>query len=197
VGVIAASLRAHTQYRPITVNIGTHTGRTLEVLKGNHTLKAFRELVKKFPEEGWDQIKAFLVDVDDDQAAKIVLADNQTSAKGSYDNITLGSLLTDIGEDLTGLGYTRQDVDELTNFDTEGQDIPDEAFDDDDEEDEDEPESAGRGTPVIAYALVFDTLEQKRQWLGFLTWLKETHPDLTLPERLCAYIESLVDDGEG
>lgn len=34
---IAESLRALGQYRPIVVNAGTHTGRRLEILAGNHT----------------------------------------------------------------------------------------------------------------------------------------------------------------
>ena len=196
VGAIAASLRAHTQYRPITANIGTHTGRTLEVLKGNHTLMAFRELSTKFPDEGWDKIKVFLVDVDEDQAAKIVLADNQTSAKGGYDNDVLAGLLHDVGDDLTGLGYTAADLDALTQFDTaDSGDIPDEAYVEIDGEDE-PTESKGRGQAVISYSLVFDTVAQKREWLDFLVWLKGRYPDLSLPARIVAYIESLADESD-
>ena len=44
VGVIMGSLKAHAQYRPIVVNLGTYTGRPNEVLAGNHTLQAIRQL---------------------------------------------------------------------------------------------------------------------------------------------------------
>lgn len=42
VDAIAGSLQAHGQFRPIVVNEGTHTGRPMETLAGNHTLKAIR-----------------------------------------------------------------------------------------------------------------------------------------------------------
>jgi ParB-like chromosome segregation protein Spo0J len=68
-------LRVRGQYRPIVVNVGTHTGRPLEVLAGNHTLQAAMSL-------GWEQIEATTVDVDDEDAAQIVLADNRLADLG-------------------------------------------------------------------------------------------------------------------
>ena len=67
VAAIAHSLEVNGQYKPIVVRTGT-----MEVLAGNHTLKAAREL-------GWEQIAATFVDVDDDRAARIVLVDNRTN----------------------------------------------------------------------------------------------------------------------
>jgi ParB-like chromosome segregation protein Spo0J len=46
---IARSLAVNGQYRPIVVNKGTYTGRPNEVLAGNHTLIAARDL-------GWEHI---------------------------------------------------------------------------------------------------------------------------------------------
>src|SRR5215210_3441174 len=66
VEAIKASLQAHGQYRPIVVN-----RPTMQVLAGNHTLEAAREL-------GWVTIAATFVDVDDEQAKRIVLVDNRT-----------------------------------------------------------------------------------------------------------------------
>ena len=86
---IAKSLTISGQYRAIVVNKGTHTGRPMEVLAGNHTLMAARDL-------GWDTITAHIVDVDNDQAARIVLADNRTADLGTYDNDVLASLLDDL-----------------------------------------------------------------------------------------------------
>lgn len=72
---IAKSLRKHGQYKPIVVNSGTQTGRRNEVLAGNHTLMAARHL-------GWERIDVAVVDVDEDSAASIVLADNRLADLG-------------------------------------------------------------------------------------------------------------------
>lgn len=100
--VIAQSLRVNGQYRPIVVNAGTHTGRPGEVLAGNHTLMAARDL-------GWEHVAAVTVDVDDDQAARIVAADNRTSDLGEYDDRLLLELLADL-PDLDGTGYDPGDI---------------------------------------------------------------------------------------
>jgi ParB-like chromosome segregation protein Spo0J len=93
------------QYRPIVVNRGTHTGRPSEVLAGNHTLIAARDL-------GWEHIAVVWVDKDDDGAARVVAADNRTADLGSYDERLLAELLTDL-PDLDGTGYDPGDLDAL------------------------------------------------------------------------------------
>lgn len=102
---IASSLRVNGQYRPIVVNRGTHTSRANEVLAGNHTLMAARDL-------GWEHIAVVWVDVDDDQCARIVAADNRTADLGSYDERLLAELLGDL-PDLDGTGYDPGDLDAL------------------------------------------------------------------------------------
>ena len=102
VDAIARSLAVNSQYRPIVVNIGTHTGRPLEVLAGNHTLAGARQL-------GWPTIQATTVDVDDLAAARIVAADNRTADLGGYDDTVLAELLQQLADDdmgLDGTGYT-------------------------------------------------------------------------------------------
>lgn len=106
---IMDSLRVNGQYRPIVVNLGRQTGRPLEVLAGNHTLAAAREL-------GWTQITATTIDVDDQQAARIVAADNRTADLGDYDTDQLTSLLRGL-DDLEGTGYTDDDLDALLHGD--------------------------------------------------------------------------------
>src|SRR4051794_27709749 len=64
---IKRSLEQHGQYRPIVAN-----ARTREVLAGNHTLRAAREL-------GWDEIWVTWLSVDDEQALRILLVDNATN----------------------------------------------------------------------------------------------------------------------
>lgn len=97
VDVIVDSLKHHGQYRPIVVR-----AKTFEVLAGNHTLAAAKEL-------GWDQIAATFVDVDDDEAARIVLVDNRAADLGSYEDEVLAELLAGLG-DPDGTGYTPDDV---------------------------------------------------------------------------------------
>lgn len=99
---IAESLRARGQYRPLVVNRGTHTGREMEVLAGNHTLAAARSI-------GLDYVDVGIVDVDADTAAAIVVADNRLADLGGYDEATLAELLSDI-DDLTGTGYSDADL---------------------------------------------------------------------------------------
>ena len=105
VDAIAQSLTARGQYRAIAVNIGTHTGRPLEVLAGNHTLLAARKL-------GWTHLSATTVDVDEAEAARIVAADNRLADLGSYDDEDLLAVLEQAGE-LMGTGYSVQDLAEL------------------------------------------------------------------------------------
>ena len=105
VDAIAEALKARGQYRPIVVNIGTHASHDYEILAGNHTYLAAKKL-------GWKTIQATTVDVDDDQAAQIVLADNRLADLGGYDDETLSALLSDVSS-LDGLGWSQDDVDEL------------------------------------------------------------------------------------
>lgn len=100
VGAIVKSLERHGQYRPIVVN-----ARTSEVLAGNHTLMAARQL-------GWQEIAATFVDVDDDTAARIVLVDNRSNDLAAYDDHALVELLQSL-PDLDGTGFDGDALDEL------------------------------------------------------------------------------------
>ena len=76
------------------------------VLVGNHRLRAAREA-------GIEQVPVMWVDVDDQQARRIMLIDNRSSDQADYDASTLAALLestrTDQG-DLTGTGYDDTDL---------------------------------------------------------------------------------------
>lgn len=102
VSAIAESLNVRGQYRPIVVNVGTHTGRPFEILAGNHTWLAARQLK-------WPTIQATTVDVTDDEAAQIVVADNRLADLGDYDQDVLAQVLASI-ETPVGLGFTASDV---------------------------------------------------------------------------------------
>lgn len=99
VDLIESSLRRHGQYRPIVVRAGTG-----EVLAGNHTLTAARDRL------GWTEIAATFVDVDDDQAARIVLMDNAAADAAGYDNADLVALLEELAATSAGLDGTGFDT---------------------------------------------------------------------------------------
>ncbi|MGY4742842.1 ParB/RepB/Spo0J family partition protein [Streptomyces sp. ATMOS53] len=105
VGAITESLRVNGQYKAIVVNRGTHTGRPNEILAGNHTWAAAKEL-------GWDQIAATFVDVSDEDAARIVVVDNRTSDLAGYDSELLADILEEL-PDLDGTGYDQNALDKL------------------------------------------------------------------------------------
>ncbi|MEU1015325.1 ParB/RepB/Spo0J family partition protein [Streptomyces sp. NPDC005898] len=102
---ISESLSTHGQYRAIVVNRGTLTGRPNEILAGNHTYKAAKQL-------GWAQIAVTWLDVDDEAAAKIVVVDNRTSDLAGYDTLLLADILQDL-PDLKGTGYDQDQLDQL------------------------------------------------------------------------------------
>lgn len=104
VGAIVESLEAHGQYKPIIVQKSTNN-----VLAGNHTLQAARAL-------GWEEIAATFVDVDDDQALRILIVDNRVSDLATYDDEVLVEVLKSLAEDeflLEGTGFEGDDLDDL------------------------------------------------------------------------------------
>lgn len=114
VDTIKGSMVANGVYKPIVVNRGTYTGRPNEVLAGNHSLKAMRQLAEENPTDPrWQNIAVWLVDVDDERATRILLADNATADKGTYDQAGLLELLEAVDHDLDGTGYDYADLDEL------------------------------------------------------------------------------------
>ena len=132
---IAESLEKNGAYKPIVVNRGTHTGRPLEVLAGNHTLKAHRLLVEQ-GKTGWETISTWVVDVDEEHATRIVLADNRTADLGTYNNDDLLELLGNLNDGLEGTGYDPGYIDALlgANIPEDGLPSLDEPTDADDEE---------------------------------------------------------------
>jgi len=97
VKAIGESLRTTGQYRPIVVR-----RPQMEVLAGNHTLLAARSL-------GWREIAATFVECTDEEAARIVAADNRTADLGGYDDELLADLLAELAETDLGLAGTGYD----------------------------------------------------------------------------------------
>jgi ParB-like chromosome segregation protein Spo0J len=102
IGAIVESLKHLGQYRPVVARRETN-----QILVGNHTWRAAKHL-------GWKNIAVAWVDVDDEQATRIVLVDNRTSDISGYDDSTLLALLTNVSS-LEGTGFTPEDLDDLLN----------------------------------------------------------------------------------
>lgn len=79
------------------------------VLAGNHRLQAAQAA-------GAESVPVIWVDVDDEHALRILLADNRTTRLGHDDPAALADLLNEILDSagtLDGTGYTGDDLDEL------------------------------------------------------------------------------------
>lgn len=98
--LIAESLREHGQYRPIVAQVSTRF-----ILAGNHTWRAARVL-------GWKEIAVSWLDVDDETARRVLIADNRLTDLASYDNQNLIELLTSLPT-LDSSGYDARDVENL------------------------------------------------------------------------------------
>ena len=100
VDAIAESLMAHGQYKPIVVD-----RKTNYILAGSHTWQAMQRLK-------WSSVNVTYVDVDEETAKRIVLADNRTSDLASYDDSALLALLESL-PDLDGTGFDGGYLDHL------------------------------------------------------------------------------------
>jgi ParB-like chromosome segregation protein Spo0J len=106
IGAISESLSAHGQYRPLVVQKSSG-----HILAGNHTYMAAKAL-------GWPKIAVVYVDVDDEEALRILLVDNRTNDLASYDEHALSDLLAELGstdQGLQGTGYTVEELDDMLN----------------------------------------------------------------------------------
>lgn len=118
IGAIVESLSEHGQYKPLVVQRGTR-----HILAGNHTWQGAAQLE-------WTHIQVVFVDVDDEQALKILLVDNRTSDLATYDDALLADLLKAVhavNGELTGTGFDTDALDDLlakvdggTNFEGSG-----------------------------------------------------------------------------
>jgi len=104
VGAIAASLSTHGQYRPIVVQASTGY-----ILAGNHTYKAAVSL-------GWDEIAVNMVVCTDDEALRILLADNRANDLASYDDAGLLEVLKELAGTPLQLEQTLYDLSDLDDL---------------------------------------------------------------------------------
>lgn len=100
VGAISESLRVFGQYRPIVVDKNTNF-----ILVGNHTWQAALAL-------GWETIAVTWVDVDEEQAIRILLVDNKSADLARYEDEELQMLLSSLNE-FSGTGFDGDDIDSI------------------------------------------------------------------------------------
>lgn len=173
IDAIAESLKTLGQFKPLVVNRGTLTGRPNEILAGNHTAQAATKL-------GLESLLVAWVDVDEETATKIVVADNRTSDLSSYDNDALAELLGGL-HDYTGTGFSHSDYTRL---------LPKPAAGDDEWTDYKVPHF------VVSYQLVFDDEAQQAVWHAYLRHLKATRAEESIGARLTAHLTEIMADGE-
>lgn len=172
VQAIKGSIVANGIFRPVIVNKGTYTEKPNEILAGNHTVKAIRELAEENPDDRrWQQVEVWMVDVDAERAARIVLADNRTADLGSYDNEELLGLLDMMDGDLDGTGYDADDL-ELIEQSLADLEASEDELSNDSSGDDYEPVAINHlaDSFLMPPMTVLDTRrgdwrERKRQWL--------------------------------
>jgi hypothetical protein len=100
VDAIADSILTNGFYGALIVQKSTN-----HIIAGNHRWKAAVQL-------GMKTVPSIMVDVDDEAAVRILLADNRTSDLGTYDDSALATLLSSLPT-LDGTGYTPDDLSAL------------------------------------------------------------------------------------
>lgn len=104
VDAIVESIRVNGFYAPIIVQATTGY-----IIAGNHRFQAAQKL-------GFEQVPVVYLDVNDDEAKRIMVADNRTTRLGHDDTELLTSLLEDLGDSelgLMGTGYSHADLQTL------------------------------------------------------------------------------------
>lgn len=99
---IKESIEENGFFRPLIVQKSTNY-----VIGGNHSWQAAREL-------GLTHVPVVYLDVDDNRAAKIVLADNRTNDLATYDSDILAEVMKSIDTPV-GTGYSEEDYNALVD----------------------------------------------------------------------------------
>lgn len=104
VGAISESIEFNGFYGAVIVQKSTGY-----VIAGNHRLQAAEAL-------GAKELPALIIDIDDEQAKRIMLADNRLGDQAVYDDDQLVAILRDLAalpQSLLGTGYDGDDLDDL------------------------------------------------------------------------------------
>lgn len=99
--VIAESMNHHGFYGAVVVQASTN-----QIIVGNHRTRAAAAI-------GEETVPVLVIDVDDEQAKRIMLADNRSNDLAGYDDRALFELLASLDGDLAGTGFMADDVELL------------------------------------------------------------------------------------
>lgn len=105
---MAASLKTNGQYRVAVVQESSG-----QICAGNHMWLAAKD------ELGWEELAAIVVPLSDEEAKRILAADNGVGEKGSFNEYLLADLLHDLAGSelgLEGTGYEPADLEDLANM---------------------------------------------------------------------------------
>lgn len=105
-GAVIESIKANGFFGSLVVQRSTG-----KILAGNHRYQAAQTL-------GYDRLPVTWVDIDDERALRILLADNRTARLGNDDPNALAALLVELAgtdEALAGTGFDGDDLDRLLN----------------------------------------------------------------------------------
>lgn len=115
IAVIKESIRVNGFYSPVIAQESTGY-----VIAGNHRLRAALEL-------GIPEIPVVWLDVDDEQATRIMIVDNRSTRLGYDDTEALSAALSQLVESevgLLGTGFSHKDMQELLIFNDTPLDLP-------------------------------------------------------------------------
>ena len=111
VDVIKESMRTNGVFQPIVVQASTG-----KIIAGNHRYKALVELNREAPDAWPEEVTVLPLDVTDEEAARIHLADNKTSDDAELDYALLVAQLEELDKSETGLLGTGFDEDQLNDL---------------------------------------------------------------------------------
>lgn len=111
VDVIKESMRTNGVFQPIVVQASTG-----KIIAGNHRYKALVELHREAPDSWPDEVTVLPLDVTDEEAARIHVADNKTSDDAEWDYALLVAQLEELDKSETGLLGTGFDEDQLNDL---------------------------------------------------------------------------------
>lgn len=100
VDVIAESIAKNGFYGTVLVQQSR-----MRIIAGEHRWRGAKA-------NGLDEVPGLIIDVDDDTATRIMLADNRTAEFGGYDDQVLSELLRGL-DDLDGTGWSDDDLNDL------------------------------------------------------------------------------------
>jgi hypothetical protein len=105
VSAIEASMQAHGFYGAVLAQASTR-----QIIAGNHRTRAARK-------QGQPTVPVLFIDVDDDEAKRMLLVDNRTNDLAGYDDAALLAMLQDLNDGgvagLLGTGFTDEDLEQL------------------------------------------------------------------------------------